>query len=222
MKGIGFENQIVSGDTRFDRVNEILNDKTNLPLIEEFKNGKQLLCAGSSWPPDEEIIFNYFKTEKPKLKLIIAPHDISKKHIEEIINKFKDFKTILYSDAKDGKEIKNNDILIIDSIGLLNTIYRYADIAYIGGGFGVGIHNLLEPAVYGIPVLYGPKHTHFREAVEMSQNRGGFPIENKEDFVETMNKLLNDKTYYDKNAKNAGDYISSNTGATQLIFEKVF
>ena len=221
LKGIGFKNQTVSGDTRFDRVSEILSSKENFPIIEEFKNGKQLLCAGSSWPPDEEIILNYFKTEKPDLKLIIAPHDIGKKHILEIKNKFKAFKTLLYSEAGNNVEIKDHDILIIDSIGMLNMIYRYANIAYIGGGFGVGIHNLLEPAVYGIPVLYGPNHKHFREAVEMSQNRGGFPIENKDDFAKTMNQLLSDETFYIENAKHAGDYIKENTGATELIFEKV-
>lgn len=222
LKQIGLENLMVTGDSRFDRVNEILNNKTDFPIIKKFRDGKRLLCAGSSWPPDEEIILSYFKTEKPRLKLIIAPHDIGKKHIEEIKSKFKGLKTILYSEAINGEETKDKDVLIIDSIGLLNAVYRYADIAYIGGGFGVGIHNLLEPAVYGIPVLYGPNHKHFREAVEMSQNQGGFPIEDKEDFRRIMNQLLNDENFYNENAKNAAGYITKNTGATQLIFRKVF
>lgn len=222
LKGIGFKNQTVSGDTRFDRVSEILSSKENFQIIEEFKNGKQLLCAGSSWPPDEEIILNYFKTEKPDLKLIIAPHDIGKKHIQEIKNKFNAYKTLLYSETGNNEKIKEQDILIIDSIGMLNKIYHYADITYIGGGFGAGIHNLLEPAVYGIPILYGPNHKHFREAVEMSQNRGGFPIENKEDFKKIVDKLSNEKVFYEKNAHAAGKYISSNTGATRMIFDKIF
>ncbi len=219
---IGIENQLVSGDSRFDRVSEILDNKTELPIIDNFSNGKHVLCVGSSWPPDEEIILKYFSKEKVGIKLIIAPHDIGKKHIEEIKNKFRDFKTILYSEVVDGKEIKDNDILIIDSIGLLNMIYQYAHIAYIGGGFGVGIHNLLEPAVYSIPVLYGPAHKHFREAVEMSQHKGGFPIENAEDFKETMSQLLSNKSFYNENALSAGNYIKSNTGATKIIFEKIF
>ena len=221
LESIGFENQTVSGDTRFDRVSEILIEKGELPIIEKFKSGQKLLCAGSSWPPDEEIILNYFQG-KPELKLIIAPHDISKKHIEEIQSKFSAFKIAIYSQSGDAKEIHNCQILIIDSIGLLNKIYRYAEIAYIGGGFGVGIHNLLEPAVYGIPVLYGPNHKHFREALEMANGNGGFPIENKNDFKEIVNKLVTDKNFYETNAHAAGNYISSNTGATRMIFERIF
>jgi len=222
IKSIGFENQTVSGDTRFDRVSEILSEKENLPIIEKFKNGKPLLCAGSSWPPDEEIILDYFKSGKPDLKLIIAPHDISKNHIEEIKSKFSAFKTALYSRSSDTKEIQDYQILIIDSIGLLNKIYRYSNLAYIGGGFGVGIHNLLEPAVYGIPVLYGPNHKHFREALEMANGNGGFPIENKNDFMEIVDKLVTDKSFYETNADAADKYISSNTGATQVIFDRIF
>jgi len=222
LRGIGIENVMVTGDTRFDRVSEILNEKADLPIIQNFKNNKTIFCVGSSWPPDEEIILDYFETIKPELKLIIAPHDISKSHINEIKEKFQDFDIAVYSEAKEDEDLKNKEILIIDSIGLLNKIYRYADIAYIGGGFGVGIHNLLEPAVYGIPILYGPNHNHFREAIEMSEGNGGFPIEAKEDYAATMKLLLNDSDFYHKNAKLAGDYIKSNTGSTQLIYDKIF
>lgn len=221
LESINIENLMVTGDTRFDRVSEILNEKTDLPVVQNFKNGEKLFCAGSSWPPDEDIMLNYLKANKPELKLIIAPHDISKNHLNEIKVKFRDFKIAIYSESNEIEDLTDKQILIIDNIGLLNKIYRYADIAYIGGGFGVGIHNLLEPAVYGIPILYGPNHKHFREAVEMSEDGGGFPIESKDDFEKTMNKLLTDKIFYNKNANNAGNYIKSNTGATKLIFEKV-
>lgn len=221
LESINIENLMVTGDTRFDRVSEILNEKTDLPVVQNFKNGEKLFCAGSSWPPDEDIMLNYLKANKPELKLIIAPHDISKNHLNEIKVKFRDFKIAIYSESNEIEDLTDKQILIIDSIGLLNKIYRYADIAYIGGGFGVGIHNLLEPAVYGIPILYGPNHKHFREAVEMSKDRGGFPIKSQDDFEKTMNKLLTDKIFYDENANNAGNYIKSNTGATKLIFEKV-
>ena len=215
----GFTNTMVSGDTRFDRVSEILIEKTSFPIIEKFKNNEKVLCAGSSWPPDEDIILSYLKTNS-KLKLIIAPHDISKGHIDEIKNKFKSFELIEYSQAKDI-DISNKQILIIDSIGLLNKIYFYADIAYIGGGFGVAIHNLLEPAVYGIPVIYGPKHKNFREAIEMADGNGGFPIENKEDFNEIMRKFQSNEDFYKTSSRAAADYIKKNTGSTELIFKKI-
>lgn len=222
LQSIGIEDILVSGDTRFDRVSEILIEKTDLPIIQKFKNGEKLLCAGSSWPPDEDLILDYLKSNNPELKLILAPHDISKNHINEIKIKFQKFDIAVYSETNENEDLNDKQILIIDSIGLLNKIYRYADIAYIGGGFGDAIHNLLEPAVYGIPILYGPNHKHFREATEMSDGKGGFPIESKEDFADTMKLLLNDSDFYRKHANNAGYYIKSNTGATKLIFEKVF
>lgn len=222
LQSIGIEDFLVSGDTRFDRVSEILIEKTDLPIIQKFKNGEKLLCAGSSWPPDEDLILDYLKSNNPELKLILAPHDISKNHINEIKTKFQKFDIAVYSETNENEDLNDKQILIIDSIGLLNKIYRYADIAYIGGGFGDAIHNLLEPAVYGIPILYGPNHKHFREAIEMSDGKGGFPIESKDDFADTMKLLLNDSDFYRKHANNAGYYIKSNTGATKLIFEKVF
>ena len=221
LEGIGINNFMVTGDTRFDRVSEILNEKTELPIISRFKDGKKLLCAGSSWPPDEEIILNYFKTDNGELKLIIAPHDISKNHIDEIKLNFKEFEIITYSEANETDDYSDKQILIIDSIGLLNKIYRYSDIAYIGGGFGVGIHNLLEPAVYGIPILYGPNHKHFREAVEMAEDNGGFPIDGKDEFSTKLNKLLEDEIFYKESSLAAAKYINNNTGATVKIIENI-
>ncbi len=222
LNGIGLKNTLVAGDTRFDRVSEILEQEVKLPFIEKFKNGQRILCAGSSWPPDEDIILNYLQKENPDIKLIIAPHDISKKHIDEIIKKFGGYSTVLYSRRESlGNDLLNAKILIINSIGLLNKLYRFTDIAYIGGGFGLAIHNLLEAAVYGIPVVYGPKHRHFREAVELAENRGGFPIANKEEFLMIMDKLISDKAFYKKNALAAGNYVRENAGASELILKEL-
>ncbi|NOY50586.1 MAG: 3-deoxy-D-manno-octulosonic acid transferase [Chlorobi bacterium] len=219
---VGIHKALVAGDTRFDRVREILSETVDLPLIEKFMDNKKVLCAGSSWPPDEDIILNFLDKAKPDIKLIIAPHDISKKHIDDILKKFEDYQTVLYSDKGIGDdEYKNSKVLIINSIGLLNKLYRFADIAYVGGGFGLAIHNLLEAAVYGIPVVYGPKHRHFREAVELAENRGGFPIAGEEDFLAIMDKLISDKAFYKKNALAAGNYIRENAGASEMILKEL-
>jgi 3-deoxy-D-manno-octulosonic-acid transferase len=222
LNSIGIDNAIVAGDTRFDRVCEILSETIDLPLIEKFKDNKKVLCAGSSWPPDEDIILNFLNKAKPDIKLIIAPHDISKKHIDDLLRKFGQYNTLLYSEKGIGEdEYRDAKILIINSIGLLNKLYRFAEFAYIGGGFGVAIHNLLEPAVYGIPVIYGPKHEHFREAVELSEDCGGFPVEDKEGFLTIMEKLITDKAFYDKNALAAGNYIRENAGASEMILNRL-
>jgi len=226
LTSIGFNNNMVTGDTRFDRVSEIVDEKIDLPIIEKFKSGKSVLCAGSSWPPDEDIILDYLNSRTSEstkdLKLIIAPHDISTKHIDELLKKFKNYKPLLYSKLKPNSEkLAGSKILIINSIGLLNKLYRFADIAYIGGGFGVAIHNLLEPAVYGIPVIYGPNHKNFREAIELAESQGGFPINNKVDFKNIMNKLLSDKDFYEMYATAAGEYISKNTGSSDMVLKKL-
>lgn len=226
LASIGFNNHMVTGDTRFDRVSEIVKQKIDLPIIEKFTSGKPVLCAGSSWPPDEDIILNYLNSQNSDsakdLKLIIAPHDISTKHIDELLKKFKDYKPLLYSKLKPNSEkLSNSKILIINSIGLLNKLYRFADIAYIGGGFGLAIHNLLEPAVYGIPVIYGPNHKNFREAIELAESQGGFPINSKVDFKNIMNKLLNEKDFYKMYSKAAGEYIRKNTGSSDMVLKKL-
>ncbi len=226
LSSIGFNNNMVTGDTRFDRVSEIVNQKIDLPIIEKFTSGKPVLCAGSSWPPDEDIILSYLDSQNSEstkdLKLIIAPHDISTKHIDELLKKFKDYKPLLYSKLKPNSEkLSNSKILIINSIGLLNKLYRFADIAYIGGGFGIAIHNLLEPAVYGIPVIFGPNHKNFREAIELAESQGGFPINSKVDFKNIMNKLLNEKDFYEMYSKAAGEYIRKNTGSSDMVLKKL-
>lgn len=208
----------VVGDTRFDRVLEIRNDAKDLPLVERFKKGSFTLVAGSSWGPDEDLFIEYFNTH-PEMKLIIAPHVIDENHLVEIIDKLKR-PYVRYSKANE-KKVEKVDCLIIDSFGLLSSIYRYGEIAYIGGGFGVGIHNTLEAAVYGIPVIFGPKYHKFMEAIQLIDAKGAFSIKNGEELNVLLDRLISDEEFLRETGNNAGYYVTSNAGATDKILSKI-
>ncbi len=219
----GITRVTVTGDTRFDRVIEIRRQAKELPLVHALTadkecNGRMVLVAGSSWPPDEDIFIEYFNT-RPRLKLIIAPHEIHESHLREIEKKLKR-PYIRYSQAKE-ENIRDKDCLIIDCFGLLSSIYRYGDIAYIGGGFGVGIHNLPEAAVYGIPVIFGPNFRKFREAHDLIEKGGGFVIHNKKEFNELMDYFLKNPETLSEAGSKAENYILNNVGATRQIMEKI-
>ena len=223
LKKFGYQNASVAGDTRFDRVYEIFEQRKELPLVEKFvnqnENTKSLtLVAGSSWMKDEDLIIPYFN-QHPEIKLIIAPHEISEQRIDALINKLKR-PFVKYSQANENS-IRDADCLIIDSIGLLSSVYRYADLAYIGGGFGKGIHNILEAAVYGIPVLFGPKHQKFKEARELIACNGAFEATCENDFVSLMNNYICYPDLIKENGKSAKEYVISNLGATEKIYEKL-
>jgi len=211
----GIVNVNVCGDTRFDRVLEIQQNARLLPEIETFTNGKQLiLVAGSSWPKDEDIIIPYFNTH-PEIKLIIAPHQIHREHllyIQSLLNR----PAIRLSESC-IKTLQTNDCLIIDSFGLLSSIYRYGDIAYIGGGFEKGIHNTLEAAVYGIPVIFGPKHQKFKEASKLIACGGGFTVDGSTSFHNCLNRLTSDTVLLQKAGVAARDFVHQNVGATEKI-----
>ncbi len=212
-----YHNQ-VGGDTRFDRVLKVAEEKLSLPVAERFAQENDLLIAGSTWPPDETILLGYLRHNKA-IKMVIAPHKTDREHIEEIKKKFEAFHPVLYSEA--GKEFgSENRVLVIDSIGLLSHLYRYGKIAYVGGGFGVGIHNLPEAAVYGIPVLFGPNHDRFREARELISRGGGFAIQDAESFRQTADRLLQQPETYHKAAQAAKNYVHEQAGATYLAIEK--
>jgi 3-deoxy-D-manno-octulosonic-acid transferase len=220
----GIENVCVSGDTRFDRVREIYEQRKDLPLLDKFINitedsKTRVLVAGSTWPKDEEIIISYFN-QQPDLKLIIAPHETHENHIREIISKLKR-PYLLYSEAT-KENVGKADCLIINSIGLLSSTYRYGNMAYIGGGFGAGIHNTLEAAVYGIPVLFGPKYHRFKEAENLITAGGGFSIANAGEFNNRMNELLTYFQLLQESGKKAGKFVFKNLGATEWIFNKIF
>lgn len=214
----GLTHVTVVGDTRFDRVLDICKQAKELPLIRRFKGESTVLVAGSSWAPDEDLIISYFNRH-PELKLIIAPHVIGEGHLKEIESKLQ--RPAMRYSAADSGNVCQVDCLIIDCFGLLSSIYRYGEIAYVGGGFGVGIHNVPEAAVYGIPVLIGPKNDHFQEARHLIQRGACFEVTDQETFDKTMDRLLTDKAYLQHCGHQAGDYISSNAGAADAVFRSV-
>ena len=215
LSAYGIKNVEVCGDTRFDRVLEIQQNARLLPEVEAFaKGGSPILIVGSSWPEDEKIIIPYFNSH-PEMKLIIAPHEIHRGHllyIQSLLNR----PSVRLSEAsKDA--LQTNDCLIIDSFGLLSSIYRYGQIAYIGGGFGKGIHNTLEAAVYNIPVIYGPKYQKFKEARGLIACGGGFSVDNESAFVNCMDNFISDSDVREKAGIAAGGFVNNNAGATERI-----
>ena len=217
LEGIGVTNVDVVGDTRFDRVLDIRNAAKPLPLAERFAGCWKVLVAGSSWPQDEEIIIPYFNRH-PNLKLVLAPHVVSEEHLQAIERQLAR-PALRYSKAT-PKAVAEVDCLIIDCYGLLSSIYRYASMAYVGGGFGVGIHNVPEAAVYGIPVIIGPNNKKFREAQALLRCGGCKEIACAADFEQLMDAWLSDKEALATAGKAAGSYIADNAGAADRIFSK--
>ena len=209
----------VTGDTRFDRVMQLPLEKQAFPIIEEFSKNEFLIIAGSTWPADEDVLKALFLQSKHKFKMVLAPHIVSKDHIQQLLDKFKEQQPILFSEQKNTR-LADSRILIIDSIGLLSHIYRFGKIAYIGGGFGVGIHNVLEAATYALPVIFGPNYQRFQEAVDLSRLGGGFPINNQNDCIEVFNRLMDDKALLQQSASIARNFVVENAGATASVIEK--
>lgn len=231
LAGLGVSNVTICGDTRFDRVVAIQKQAKAFPWAQQFvANAKFVLVAGSSWPKDEDIIIEHFNRH-PEMKLIIAPHEIHEEHVQQIISKLKR-PYLRYSELRrrwESGEVPENtlpdasaDVLIIDAIGFLSGIYRYGQVAYIGGGFGVGIHNTLEAAVYGIPVIFGPNHQAFREALGLIAADGGFPIANAADYEAVMSRFMANADALSDAGRCAGTYVKENSGATETIFSAVF
>lgn len=215
LAGIGITNVSVTGDTRFDRVIKICDESAEIPFAKAFSLGHRTMVAGSSWPHDEEIFVEYFNNH-PEMKLIIAPHEIHNEHIEYITSLLK--RPALRYSEREGKNPADYDCLIIDCFGLLASIYRYGQTAYIGGGFGAGIHNVPEAAVYGIPVIFGPNYKKFKEARDLLDNEGAYTISSAEEFDAVMQLLENDEKRR-KSGEAAGKYIRRNAGATKRIIE---
>ena len=215
---IGINKVTVVGDTRFDRVLQIREEAKELPLVEKFKGDSFTLVAGSSWGPDEDLFLEYFNTH-PEMKLIIAPHVIDENHLVEIISKLKR-PYVRYTRA-DERNVQKADCLIIDCFGLLSSIYRYGEVAYIGGGFGVGIHNTLEAAVYGIPVVFGPKYHKFMEAKQLIEAQGAFSISNYEELGSLFDRFLTDEHFHRETGSNAGFYVTNNAGATDKVLSMI-
>jgi len=217
----GVTNATVVGDTRFDRVLEIHQAARQLPLVERFKGDcNKVLVAGSSWQPDEELFIDYFNRH-PEMKLIIAPHVVDENHlawIESRLNR----PSMRYTRALGtNADLSRVDCLIIDCYGLLSSIYRYGEISYVGGGFGVGIHNVLEAAVYGIPVLFGPNNQRFREARQLLAEGGAFEIHDATGFAATMDRLFTDEAFLAQSGECAGRYVKDNAGAADAVLEAI-
>jgi len=215
LNSIHLNNVSISGDTRFDRVLKIVEQDNQLDFMEKFKQNQLCFVAGSTWPEDEAILTSYINTTSENIKFVFAPHTIKKEAIEKLkasVNK----NVVLYSEI-DPKDISQFDVLIIDTIGLLTKVYSYADIAYVGGGFATGLHNTLEPAVFGIPVLIGPEYKGFKEAEELVAKKGLISITTLDDFRVQMTQLLNSETYYNGTKNVNSNYIMAHKGATEVI-----
>ena len=220
------------GDTRFDRVLQIKEAAKHLPICEAFRKGisaespagipsqdYKVFVAGSSWPPDEEIFIRFFNEHKD-WRLLIAPHVIAEEHLKLILSLLKDKKVVRYTQTT-PEEAAGADVLIIDCFGLLSSMYHYGDVAYIGGGFGVGIHNTLEAAVWNMPVIFGPNNKKFQEAQGLLKSGGSFEIQNYESFEGLMNSMMNDEAFLKQAGDKAGAFVASLSGATDKVLSKV-
>ena len=220
LQKIGFTNVKVSGDTRFDRVVSILDRDNSLDFIEQFKNNIATIVIGSSWPKDENILVNYINSSSDNVKFIIAPHNIKPEQILEL-KKTITKKTILFSE-KGNQNLSDFQVFIIDTIGILTKIYCYADIAYVGGGFGnPGVHNILEPATFGIPIVIGPNYSHFAEAIALVNLQGCVAITSQNELNETFNALLSDTVIRNEKGHICSTFVQMNKGATDVILNHI-
>lgn len=232
LEGIGITAVDVVGDTRFDRVLQIKEAAKQLPICEAFRTGVassqsadvphhdfKVFVAGSSWPPDENIFISFFNEHKD-WRLLIAPHVIAEEHLKLILSLIKGKKVVRYTQTT-PEEAAEADVLIIDCFGLLSSMYNYGDVAYIGGGFGVGIHNTLEAAVWNMPVIFGPNNKKFQEAQGLLKSGGGFEINTYEDFSGLMSSLMNDETFLNQAGDKAGAFVAHLAGATDKVLASV-
>ena len=217
---LGITDVDVVGDTRFDRVLQIKEASKQLPIVEQFTaHAQKVFVAGSSWLPDEEIFIKYFDIHKD-WKLIIAPHVISNEHLSQIFELLKGRRVVRYTEATE-ENVKDAEVLIIDCFGLLSSIYHYGTVSYVGGGFGVGIHNVLEAAVWDIPVVFGPNNKHFQEAQGLMLVQGGFEIKDYQSFRDLMMRFETDASFLQNAGENAGAFVKSRAGATAKVMENV-
>lgn len=221
---IGIHQVEVSGDTRFDRVAQIATTSKHLPAIDAFASGSRVIIAGSTWPPDEALLVKYYNEKLVtnfSVKYIIVPHEVDdEKHLNELVAAFKG-SAIRYSQISNGDSLSSFRILIVDVMGILSSVYRYGYLAYIGGGFGKGIHNILEAATYGIPVVFGPRFQKFQEAVDLTSRKGAFSVKDYKHFAQTMDMLLNNDNVYQQACQVCKNYVQENLGSTQKILQKV-
>ena len=207
LNGIGFDNVTRCGDTRFDRVAAIAKQAQRFPEIEAFIHGRQCIIAGSSWPPDEKLLIPYIEKLPENYCMIIAPHDISEKHIRQI--------------RENLASINPDRVYLIDTVGILSQLYQYARFVYIGGGFGVNIHNIQEPVTFGCPVVFGPKYKSFKEAVDLVRLGGAFSINGQEELNQIFDRLISDDALYQQASETCREYLKSQLGATDTIMKRI-
>ncbi|WP_396139602.1 3-deoxy-D-manno-octulosonic acid transferase [Flavobacterium sp.] len=220
LQKLGFNNVKISGDTRFDRVVSILERDNSLDFIKLFKNNTIAIVIGSSWPKDESLLVNYINQTNEKVKFIIAPHNIKVEQIQELKNSITK-KTVLFSE-KENTDLSNYDVLIVDTIGILTKIYSYAEIAYVGGGFGnPGIHNILEPATFGIPIIVGPNFTNFAEAVALVHQEGCVCVANQNELNDAFSNLISNEDIRHEKGHICSTFVQMNKGATDVIIKHI-
>lgn len=220
LQKLGFNNVKISGDTRFDRVVSILERDNSLDFIKLFKNNTITIVIGSSWPKDDSLLVNYINQTNEKVKFIIAPHNIKVEQIHELKNSITK-KTVLFSE-KENTDLSNYDVLIVDTIGILTKIYSYAEIAYVGGGFGnPGIHNILEPATFGIPIIVGPNFTNFAEAVALVHQEGCVCVANQNELNDAFSNLISNEDIRHEKGHICSTFVQMNKGATNVIMKHI-
>lgn len=216
----GITNVTIAGDTRFDRVCQITQNAKNIPLVDKFVGDSRIIVAGSSWPPDEKLIFEAMERlkDKHKIKLIIAPHEIHESHLSAI-EKMLTVKNVRFSKANEDT-VAENDVLIIDNFGMLSSLYKYAEIAYVGGGFGVGIHNILEAVSYSIPVAFGTNYKKFKEADDLVSLGSACTIRDADELYSVFDRYLSDAALLEHAGKISLEYVQNNLGAADTILKE--
>ena len=220
LHGIGFDNVVVAGDTRFDRVAEIARNVKTVPVVERFKGEDRLFVAGSTWGPDEDILQTLIN-DNPQIKFVVAPHEMDNSRIEKIIAQTK-AGAVRYTCCNEESDFSQTQVLILDTIGILSSVYGYATWSYIGGGFGVGIHNTLEAATFGLPIAFGPNYQKFKEARDMVALGAATNVESAEDLAEWVAPLRDDHAALQRAGSAAKSYTQKNQGATSLIMKIIF
>jgi 3-deoxy-D-manno-octulosonic-acid transferase len=215
LQSLGFDNVTISGDTRFDRVSATVENATSFPIVEQFCGNCQVVSGGSTWEEDEALLFPFIRANKGKLKFILATHDVSQSRIRSLETSL-GVPFIRYS-ALNMENAGSADVLIIDTVGILSQLYRYARLAFIGGAFGSGLHNILEAVAFGVPVFFGPKHERFWEAAALIKAGGAYSVSRYEEFSDRALRLLSDEAEYNRTSKICSDFVQSNRGATSII-----
>lgn len=221
LDSIHISQSTIAGDTRFDRVKQIIHQNNQLDFMDHFKANSKLIVVGSSWPKDEELFIELINQKlNNDWKILFAPHNLNEAEINNFIAKINQ-KTIKFSDLEKTsiQDLNDAKVFILNTIGVLSKVYSYADITYIGGGFGAGIHNTLEAVTFGNPVVFGPKYKKFQEAVDLIEVGGGFTIANQHEFNEIMNQLMNDENFRNDAGKKAGDFVQNSPNATKMIMD---